>query len=227
MRYFGGKWKIGKQIAEYLSKVRKPGQLYIEPFVGMAGVFNHMANDRYGYDIHPDVIALLIGIRDKTFTPPTTVTEKEYIAAKKLPSSALRGFIGFGCSFSGKFFGGYARDDRGRNYASDTALSLKKYKLDGSKLEVGHYLDLDVKGALIYCDPPYANTTGFSSTEPFSPFTFWNWVRRMSRYNDIYVSEYKAPPDFVCVWEKPVKSTVRSDATKAEIKIEKLFKLGS
>ena len=52
---------------------------------------------------------------------PESVSEQEYkyIREHKDDDPALAGFVGFGCSFGGKWFGGYARDNRtSRNYAS-------------------------------------------------------------------------------------------------------------
>ena len=38
MRYMGGKFKIRKEVAGFLKILRAPGQAYLEPFVGGAGI---------------------------------------------------------------------------------------------------------------------------------------------------------------------------------------------
>jgi DNA adenine methylase len=51
--------------------------------------------------------------------PPTEVSEEEYYSAKDNQENEpwLAGFIGFACSFAGKWWGGYARDGKNGNYA--------------------------------------------------------------------------------------------------------------
>jgi len=54
--------------------------------------------------------------------PPTIVTEEDYTNAKKNQDEEphVAGFVGFACSFAGKYWGGYARDSKGGgegNYA--------------------------------------------------------------------------------------------------------------
>jgi DNA adenine methylase len=61
---------------------------------------------------------------------------------------------------------------------------------------------------LIYCDPPYAKTTKYSSD--FDSSKFWDWVREMSKDNIVLVSECQAPDDFQSVLDINVKRCVRS-----------------
>lgn len=117
MQYFGGKAKIAKDVANYLKSIKYHNQLYIEPFIGSANVFCLMRGRKVGYDIHRDLIMLLQEVRDGTFEYPKVVTEDDYKRLKYSDkTSALRAFVGFGCSFSGKWFGGYARNNRDENY---------------------------------------------------------------------------------------------------------------
>ena len=48
-------------------------------------------------------------VQNDTFIEPDEVTE-EYYNKSKLKSCALKGFIGFGMSFSGKFYSGYTKN---------------------------------------------------------------------------------------------------------------------
>lgn len=53
-------------------------------------------------------------------------------------------------------------------------------------------------GDVVYCDPPYANTSKY--TVDFDNDAFWQWCR--TRDFPIYVSEYQAPEDFISIWCK-------------------------
>jgi len=74
--------------------------------------------------------------------------------------------------------------------------------LDLSKVEFSqmNYADYEhQEGDVVYCDPPYANTTNSYGVK-FDTDAFWEWVR--TRDYPVYVSEYKAPDDFVSIWNK-------------------------
>ena len=79
----------------------------------------------------------------------------------------------------------------------------------------------DVKGALIYCDPPYANTKSYNRKLVFDHDKFWQWVRDMSKHNIVLVSEESAPPDFDVLWEQEVTRSIR--ANEKSTSTEKLF----
>ena len=59
--------------------------------------------------------------------------------------------------------------------------------------------------AVVYCDPPYANTARYIGD--FAHAKFYDWLRRQDR--PIYVSEYAMPEDFVRIAER-VKSVTLS-----------------
>ena len=81
------------------------------------------------------------------------------------------------------------------------------------------YKSIDVKNAVIYCDPPYANTTKYK--DDFNHNEYWNWVRKMSKNNIVLCSEYNAPDDFDCIWSKELTTTLdKNSRSKA---VEKLF----
>jgi DNA adenine methylase len=57
--------------------------------------------------------------------------------------------------------------------------------------------------ALIYCDPPYINTTKYNHDIDHNKFH--EWCRDRAREgHTIFVSEYTAPDDFKLVFEKEV-----------------------
>lgn len=73
MQYFGGKARIGKQIAEYLKSIRKDNQDYVEPFVGGGWVMSLMDGSRYGYDKHPYLISMYEQLQNG-WIPPTELS---------------------------------------------------------------------------------------------------------------------------------------------------------
>ena len=40
---------------------------------------------------------------------------------------------------------------------------------------------------------------------------FWNWARKLSCDNYVYISEQNAPEDFEIVWEQEVKRTTNKE----------------
>jgi DNA adenine methylase len=81
-----------------------------------------------------------------------------------------------------------------------------------------------IENSIIYVDPPYANTTKYKIK--FNHNKFWNWVRKMSKQGyKVFVSEYNAPEDFFCIWQKELDVGLAhlngKDGNKK--KIERLF----
>lgn len=224
MHYLGGKFRIRKQIAEYLRSVRKPDQLYVEPFVGAAWVLQEMDGLRQASDVCEDLILLYRALQEG-WDPPTTISEEEYKTLRHAPPSALRGFVGFGCSFSGKWFGGYARDKRGDDYCGNARNSLIKQRplLNGVSFSCAPYQTLNPHGALIYCDPPYNGTTTYAGAPTFSAKDFWGRMRDWSITNTVLISEYTAPDDFEAVLHIPTKTEIRTKDGRAN-RVEKLFR---
>lgn len=142
----------------------------------------------------------------------------------------LVGFAGFGCSFGGKFFGGYARgkakSGEWRNYAAETKRNLLKQapNLKGILFVCSPFTELVIPpNSIIYCDPPYEGTTKYA-TGGFDHKEFWQWCREKSlEGHKVFVSEYNAPDDFECVWSKGVTANFDSNRSSASGRIEKLF----
>lgn len=229
MRYLGGKQRLGPRIAGCVNTYGAlyGAETYAEPFVGMGGVARHVTiPDRQLSDIHDDLIMFLRAIQDG-WIPPTNVDRDFYHSLLKEDPSALRGFVGFACSFGGKWFGGFANDKTGtRNYAAEQAKDAVKLgcSLNGATIVRQSYLDIP-NTDITYCDPPYAGTCGYNKTGGrFDSARFWEWVR--TRTGVVLVSEYTGPDWMEVVWEKPVKSTIKIDAASGREKnnrIEKLF----
>lgn len=231
MRYLGGKFKLRRELSAFLERHRRPGQVYIEPFVGAFNVIAEMQNPRIANDVNPYLIALYSAVQ-RGWIPPRTLTENEYADIKNNRDQyppELVAFAGFGCSFGGKWFGGYARDKLNQNYALNAHNSLIKVAplLANVTIVSQDYRDLLIPpNSLIYCDPPYKSTTTYTATNKFDHDVFWAWVRDKSlEGHDVFVSEFQAPDDFECVWSKSRKTNVTGLSGERPDRIEKLFTL--
>ena len=224
MIYMGSKNRIAKEILPIILKDRKPKQCYIEPFVGGANLIDKVEGFRIGADLNPYVIEALKLIRDNPESLPDFVSEEYYRELEiKKQLNGLTGVVGFTCSFGSKWFGGYARNSDGRNYikvAKNNALAQSQNLKDCLFINSSYQL-LDIpKNSIIYCDPPYEGTTKYK--DGFNHFEFWEWVRTKSLEGHcVFVSEYNAPDDFICVWQKTLSTSFStSESIKA---VEKLF----
>ena len=228
MQYFGGKARLSKYIVSFLESVRKDHQMYVEPFVGGANIISKMSGDRRAYDYNYYLIEMYNAVQHG-YDLPDEISEETYkqIKENKDENPPLTRFVGFGCSFAGKWFGGYARGHGGRKGYADTSKRslLKKMKtLYDVPFIYADYKTLDFENCLIYCDPSYAGTTKFTGTPDFDTDEFWEIMRQWSRNNDVYISEYNAPDDFECVLEMPTKTDIRNKDNQQDKRIEKLFR---
>lgn len=228
MQYFGGKQRISKQIVEVLNEYRKDNQPLVEPFVGGCNVISKMSGERYCYDINEYLIEMYKAVQNG-WTPPAIITEEEYdyIRNNKDKDKPLTGFVGIGCSYSGKWFGGYARNKTGRNYCLNAHNSILKQLNDirDIKFDCKDYKELEFDDCLIYCDPPYKDTTKYPIIGEFNTEEFWNVMRNWSKNNTVIISEYEAPYDFECIKEIHTKTDIRNSDGKRENRVERLFML--
>ncbi len=233
MKYLGSKNRIAKHILPIMLEYRTPEMTWVEPFVGGANMIDKVEGKRIGADLNEYLIEALILIRDNPEKIPDLITEDDYQKLKdEMKVDGITGFAGFAMSFGGKFFGGYRRDVAGTkgcidNMKTQTRRSKQNAikqseKLKGVKLVNCSYdeLPLNSDNCLIYCDPPYEGTTSYR--DGFDHTKFWNWCREMSdRGHVVFISEYNAPEDFKCVWQKEVATTISKQQGKKDI--EKLF----
>lgn len=223
MRYMGGKMRIGKAIAGVIQTYAP--KHYHEPFCGMFSVGKHIRAYRTASDLHPDLILMLKAIRDG-WEPPTSITEEQYDQLATEKPSALRGFVGFGCSFYGKFFGGFGRDPKMRDFATLAKENMERLRplIQGVEFTCEPYWEYPGDADTLYCDPPYQGATDYSVGK-FDSSEFWEWVRLQSKRRKVFVSEYVAPEDFEAIWSRPYTTTVKDKTGKGIRTMEKLFKL--
>jgi len=226
MKYMGRKNRHSKDILPIILSNRKKDQWYVEPFVGGANIIDKVDGKRIGADINEYLISLW-GAVSNGWMPPKDITEEQYNRMKKEKSvDPLTGYSAFALSYGGKFFGGWRRDSKGdRDYVDEAYRNAAEQfpKLSGVTFIKSDYKNLIIPdNSLIYCDPPYANTTGYRD-RGFDHKEFWEWCRTMAKNgHTIFVSEYSAPEDFKCVWEKPVTSSLTKD-TGSKRNVERLF----
>lgn len=229
MKYFGGKVRVSKELSNYLNSVIKENQSFVDLFCGSCNVVSKVkAKDKYANDNHKHLIAMWKALQEG-WQPPTVVTEEEYQYVKKNVDEKpyLSSFIGFGCSYAGKWFGGYARSGD-RNYAKNACNSIAKKTigLEGVQFSCGSSDDFDIPtNSLVYCDIPYKNTTGYS-TGVFDHNAFYVWCKgKTEEGHTVLVSEYKhnVPDDALIVWEKESKKDIRNKDGVREETIEVLF----
>jgi len=226
MKYMGSKARHAKEILAIVLKDRYASQWYVEPFVGGANVIENVKEPCLGFDTDKDLIGLLKAASGG-WMPPADITEDDYKLLKKdFPKgNPLRGYAAFALSYGGKKWGGWRRDSTGnRDYADEARRSalVQFPKLRGIVFECKSYEDLDLpEKSLIYCDPPYAGTTSYGTR--WDDKKFWDVAEKwVNDGHAVFVSEYTAPDGWICVWEKPVKSSLTKN-TGAKIAIEKLF----
>jgi DNA adenine methylase len=203
VRYLGGKERIATTISEFLLSQKGDRTIYVEPFIGGGSVYSRVSKHftrSYGSDTHTDLILMWQALQGG-WVPPTSLDSNEYRFLKDSEPSALRAFAGFGCSFGGKWFGGYARSGD-RNYALNAHNSvMKKSAGMTGTISCRDYRDYRPSArSLVYCDPPYADTTGYTGVDAFDSDEFWSTMRAWRDAGAlVFVSEDKAPDDWTSV----------------------------
>ncbi len=219
MQYFGGKQRISGPLSDYLNKCLKKEQPFIDLFCGACNVISKIDNNRLriANDKHEYLIAMWKALQEG-WEMPNNISEEQYLYIKnhKDENKPLTGFVGFGLSYSGKWFGGYCRGNTDRNYCLNAKNSNNKILplIMDVKFYCRDYKDLKIPtNSLIYCDIPYKGTTQYDNKEvgKFNHDEFYDWVRNNSDKYDIYISEYKEniPDDFKIVWEYASKKDIR------------------
>lgn len=229
MKYMGSKARHAKELLAIILANRTEGQWYVEPFVGGANMIDKVDGNRIGADYNEYLSemwkAVSIG-----WNPPDSFEESEYTNIRKNKEAydkALVAYVGFALSYSGKWFGGWCRDGAGkRDYVTESYKNACKQfpLLRGVDFRHSSYQNLDIpNNSIIYCDPPYKDTTKYKDSFDHEPF--YDWCRKKHKEgHQVFVSEYQMPEDFVCVWSKEVNSSLTKD-TGSKKGVEKLFTL--
>lgn len=226
MQYQGGKFFIAKDIVKILNSHRSPGQLFVEPFLGGANIFPLMDLPKLGNEIVTPIVQFYEALRDGKFVFPESLDKETYNEIRHGPDCALKGFVGMSCSFAGVFLSGFAPNNPRQDYlqAGTNAARRLQPRLIGAQLANVDYRALPIPdGSLVYCDPPYANTTGYKHAGDFDSAAFWEWATALSDRCTVFVSEYKAPAHWESVWHKEKRLGCGRGNEKTH-RVEHLFK---
>ena len=227
MQYLGGKSRISNDISAIINTYSKDKN-FVSLFCGACSIESKViAKQKVCNDGHEYLIALLSAVQEG-YNPPDEVSKEDYYNVKgnKDDNKALTGFVGFGCAFGGKWFGGYAKNNSGTNYAKQSKNSLlrKMQTLNDTRFTNLDYKQVEIHSdSIIYCDPPYEGKTGYSNSNTFSHQEFWDYMRLLSQNNLVFISELQSPDDFVPIWQKPFKRVLDVDKENIFDSLEKLF----
>lgn len=228
MRYVGGKSRQAKSISKIL--LSQNPQTYLEPFLGSAAVASLITpyvKRSILSDLSPDLIYMWRAARDG-WEPPKVVTISEYNTLRNEEPSALRGFVGFGVSYNGKWWGGYGAYaiSANRDYVDEARRSVLKRgsKLKGSLIVHSDYAAHKIDSTFtVYADPPYKGTLEYGAVRPFNHNRFWRVVTKWSLLGaKVFVSEFTAPKGWVSVLENERISTIHHEFSTLS-RTEKLF----
>jgi DNA adenine methylase len=233
MRYMGGKAKIAKRIVAAILEDTDSRETWFEPFVGGGNVLEHAAphfDKSVALDAHQDLI-LMWAATVAGWAPPAFISKDEYQTLRQSEPSALRGFAGFGASFGGKWFGGYGVEPRDGEVCRQSYRTVVRqgrvFQEHNVSFIRSYFGDVTPPaGSVVYCDPPYANTTGYTTgTFDYGCFykTLGDWAAAGCA---VYVSEYSVPAgvDHDVIWERPRRNSLTKD-DNTRVTLEHLFKI--
>lgn len=234
MKYMGSKARFTKELLPIILKDREDGQWYVEPFAGGMNMISEVSGNRIANDNHRYLIEMWSALLNG-WTPPSHISKEQYYEIKATMDTAppeLVGWVGFNCSYSGKWFDGYAGKTKTksgsiRDYQLEAAKNIANQlpKMQNIILSNLSFDDLQIPAnSIVYCDPPYFSTRKYATKIDHN--YFWDWVRNLSNNgHQVFVSEYTAPDDFECIWQKETKSSISANGVTggSHTSIEKLF----
>jgi len=204
VRYVGGKSKIAKALAEPIN-ADLAGRVLWEPFVGGLGMTPAFRG--YSWALLSDACAPLITMYqawDRGWRPdecgPCLPSVRDE-ALTFADSNPWKAFLRFGCGFGGAWDGGTTRT--GLDWNGDALTAQAERSLERGFASLGPHefecidfcaepTQADASDLVIYCDPPYAGTTGYSV-----PFDRDAFIERVCAWSlagaTVFVSEYDFP----------------------------------
>lgn len=231
MRYYGGKYRIRKDLWKILNKEAE-GRVFVDLFCGACNVVEGIttATKRIANDNNPYLISMFKEIQDG-WEPPENVSREMYNRAMNYQyDDALNGFILIGCTYGGGFRSGYAHSAGERNYAKDAKKTLlkQKTKLADAEFVCRDYNNIEIpEGAVVYCDPPYKDTCLKYYDSKFDYDRFIDWCESNKNRYKIFVSEYKKNEnrDWKTVYERKSYTTICKNLNSRKNTVEILQKV--
>lgn len=235
MKYTGSKARISKDISSIINELIKTHDIktYIEPFCGGCNVIDRIeCENKIASDNNEYLIELWKSIKCG-YNFPEFITRDEWYKVKYNKDDFNKDYVGLvgvlasynGCWFTS--YGGSANTKSGkvRNYYQEAVNNVKKQipKIQDVEFKCGDYTQFsDVKGCLIYCDPPYSKGKHrYKESNNFDSHRFWEWCRMVSKNNIVLISEYESESDFIIIYEKQLAKTHPDQVNKSPT--EKIF----
>jgi len=243
MKYMGSKARFTKDILQIILENRFPNQYFVDLFSGGANVVSMVDGHRIANDKNKHLIEMFKGLQ-KGYERPNEISKELYNKARTEYNNGTNiefddfmiGWIGWMGSANGRFFdGGYSGKSNTkigtvRDYIKEAIGNIENQipKLNGIE-----FINLDYKevvipdNSIIYCDIPYKNTKQYLTSKGFNHLEFWDYARKLStKGHEVFISEYDAPSDFICIWQKQAKSSLSANGQIGGNKLstEKIFK---
>lgn len=211
--------------------------IILNPLQGGGNIIENIKFKKRIYaDINKELIAFFKALQDGWEMPkPYSFDREHYNEVRqswknqdgKYPDYYY-GYVSLMPTFSGKIWGSFANDNihNGclRKYWLRHQENVEKQwdKIKDCDFICSDYRNLDIKNALIYCDPPYKNSKQDYYNTNFNYDNYYNWCKEQSKNNKIFMSECEMPNDFKPIWQKEYSRTFGSISNKIKT-IEKLY----
>lgn len=200
MVYMGSKNKLSKHLKPIIESYLSEGKIYVEPFVGGANMIDKIEWDhKFGYDINKPIIQLLkygaysAALCDKKgieFKLPYDEINKEVFVKyredfKNGKASPKIGFVGLMTQL-GNFYISFQQDEEKRaQIKRSMEKQFSKPLFYNTVFEYSDYRDLEIKNAVIYCDPPYHNTSKYTINNKNNKFNYDEFLKKCEQwYNE-------------------------------------------
>ena len=232
--YMGGKARLAKQLVEAIALEVGSVDCWVEPFVG-GGSVAAAAADRFGCDlvlsdIDPHAAVLWDRATGFDWLDGAVFSEDDWHRLRDANEvDKMTAIAAFGASFGGIKWRCFARPDLRKRQSCEFARAARSWRrkfdaMSSAGLVTSECLPywhvLPPEGSVVYCDPPYAGTTGYSSGG-FDHDRFYAWCEAQTV--PVFVSEFTAPDHWRVVFEKEQARSIRSnDGSKMP---EKLFRV--
>ena len=235
MKYMGSKNRIAKYLLPIILNGRQQGQYYVEPFVGGSNVIDKVDGNRLASDNNQYLIELYHKLQSG-YIPLDFISRDDFYLIKHnkdIYPKEVVALCGILASYNGNWFrayGGYSKTKTGkdRNFYDEGVRNIMKQLPNIMEIKYVHcdYDKLNIPpNSIIYCDPPYQSVDKTYKEKHFDYDVFWQWCRdKTNEGHNVFISEYDAPSDFMCLWEKELPKT---HPKQKKQRIEKLFKYKS
>lgn len=212
MQYFGGKHRISRKLSIFLNSQLEENQSFVDLFCGSCNIVSKIDADRLriANDKHKYLISMWKHFQEGGDFP-SKITREDYYRIKGDDSEEwLHGFVGFGMSFGGKWWGGFTGEvsKNGQDYLQCAIKGVEKKLLGMVEVEFSNedYSSVVIPdNSLIYCDIPYKGTTQYCKNEvgTFNHNQFYGWCKeKEAEGHKVLISEYleNVPEDAEVIW---------------------------